>query len=79
MNVVDIVRGVSVGWDMTEFDFTIQYKLGSFDITMFLMFEFCKLYQYLCSVKMNTEIKITTDYTIICLYVPELRIKLYPT
>lgn len=44
------------------------------------MFEFCKLYGYLCSVKMNKEILYIYNCTfirIIHLYVPELRMKLY--
>lgn len=47
---------------------------------MSLMFEFCKLYGYLCSVKMNKEILYIYNCTfikIIHLYVPELRMKLY--
>lgn len=44
------------------------------------MFEFCKLYGYLCSVKMNKEILYIYNCTfirIIHLYVPKLRMKLY--
>lgn len=47
---------------------------------MSLMFEFCKLYGYLCSVKMNKEILYIYNCTfirIIHLYVPKLRMKLY--
>lgn len=47
---------------------------------MSLMFEFCKLYGYLCSVKMNKEILYIYNCTfirIIHLYVTELRMKLY--